>query len=720
VRALEPDYDGYAERNGVKVFYEVFNDAGSPTVMLHHGWPLAPGALWKMQVGFLARHYRVIAWDWPTNGRSDRPSDPNSLLLPEVAAHIPSIMEATSTQKAIWVGVSGGVMISLAAAMARPDLVSGMVLVGGAVGGAGEQAERDFEMLDALLHFDEEPVANPTGWQLMNAKAWESHWDEFVEFFVKSVFPEPHSTKAVEDFIGWASGTTAELQTAFFRANLVGGSGAEAKEITGNLLALLRACAEAVTCPVLVVHGELDAQAPLAMGVALADATDGDLLVIEGAGHVPLGRDAVKFNLAVRDFVDRIHPPPPKRRRWPRAHSRPRRALFVSSPIGLGHAARDVAIANELRAVRPDVEVVWLAQDPVTRLLDGRGEVVHAASRHLVNESAHIECEALDHELHAFQALRRMDEILVSNFHVFHDLVNDEQFDVVVADEAWDVDYFLHENPELKRSPLCWLTDFVGYLPMADGGDHEAALTADYNAEMLEQRARYRHLRDRSIFVGNADDVVDGTFGAGLPEIRAWTEANFAFPGYISGFDPASVDAAAVRAQFGWRDDEVVCVAAVGGSGVGRALLQKIVAAREPLAASIPGLRLVAVAGPRIDPASLGAPTGVDVVGYVPDLYKTFAACDLAMVQGGLTTTMELTALRKPFLYFPLENHFEQRIHVRHRLERYGAGRMMEYRSADPDELTVAIKEELARPTRYRPVETDGAAKAAALIAEVL
>ena len=61
--------------------------------------------------------------------------------------------------------------------------------------------------------------------------------------------------------------------------------------------------------------------------------------------------------------------------------------------------------------------------------------------------------------------------------------------------------------------------------------------------------------------------------------------------------------------------------------------------------------------------------------GYVPDLYRHLAACDLAVVQGGLTTTMELTAARRPFLYFPLRNHFEQNLHVAHRLDRHGAGR---------------------------------------------
>ena len=44
-----------------------------------------------------------------------------------------------------------------------------------------------------------------------------------------------------------------------------------------------------------------------------------------------------------------------------------------------------------------------------------------------------------------------MDEILVNNFMVFHDAVTGGEYDLVIGDEAWDVDYYLHENPELKR-----------------------------------------------------------------------------------------------------------------------------------------------------------------------------------------------------------------------------------------------------------------------------
>jgi UDP:flavonoid glycosyltransferase YjiC (YdhE family) len=129
---------------------------------------------------------------------------------------------------------------------------------------------------------------------------------------------------------------------------------------------------------------------------------------------------------------------------------------------------------------------------------------------------------------------------------------------------------------------------------------------------------------------------------------------------------------------------------------------------------------MIAVAGPRIDPASLDAPAGVEVRAFVPDLYRHLAACDLAVVQGGLTTTMELVAARRPFLYFPLRNHFEQNRHVRHRLERYGAGRCLTFDESPPEVIAEAIAIEIDRPVAYRPVETDGAARAAALIAEVL
>jgi predicted glycosyltransferase len=407
---------------------------------------------------------------------------------------------------------------------------------------------------------------------------------------------------------------------------------------------------------------------------------------------------------------------------WTRALGRGRRALYVSSPIGLGHAQRDVAIAEELRLIHPDLEIDWLAQHPVTAVLESRGERIHPMSAELASESAHITAESSEHDLNAFQAIRRMDEILLANFMVFYDAVQDGEYDLVIGDEAWDIDHYLHENPEIKSTAFAWMTDFVGWLPMPAGGAREAYVTADYNAEMIEHVERFPRIRDAAVFVGDPDDIVPDAFGPELPRIRDWTERHYGFSGYVTGFDPAPLVERRdeLRREFGYHDDERVVIVTVGGSGVGESLLRRVVAAYPEARRRVPGLRMIAVAGPRIDPASIAAPAGVEVRGFIPNLYQHLTVCDLAVVQGGLTTTMELTAARRPFLYFPLRNHFEQNRHVRHRLERYRAGRCMDYETSSPEVIAEAIAIEIERVPDYLPVATDGARRAAKLIAPLI
>jgi len=398
-----------------------------------------------------------------------------------------------------------------------------------------------------------------------------------------------------------------------------------------------------------------------------------------------------------------------------------KRALFISSPIGLGHAQRDVAIAKELRKQLPDLQIDWLAQDPVTRVLEGEGETIHPASEHLASESGHFESESAEHDLQCFQAWRRMDEIMVANFMLFHDVVTEDKYDLWIADEGWEIDHFLHEHPELKKANYAWLTDFVGFLPMPDGGEREAFLTSDYNAEMVEHIDDHPQVRDRAIFVGNPDDIVDERLGPDLPMIREWTEQHYDFSGYVTGFDPSDLgEREALRDELDYGPDEKVCIVTVGGSGVGESLLRKVIAAHPAAKSAVPELRMIVVAGPRIDPDALPFLDGLEVRPYVHNLYRHLAACDLAVAQGGLTTSMELTANRRPFIYFPLKHHFEQNFHVHHRLQRYGAGHRMDYDDSPPDAIAEAIAQEIGREVDYRPVETDGARKAAGHLAEML
>jgi pimeloyl-ACP methyl ester carboxylesterase len=707
-RARYPDEQGYVERDGVRVFYEVYGN-GEPTILFCPTWTLVHSRVWKMQIPYLARHHRVVAFDPRGNGKSDRPATVEAYAESEFARDARDVLDATGTEQAVVVGLSRGAQRALLLAAEHPERVLGLVLIGPwfpASRSLGGMRWRIMSHPRVRPMFTRRPITTRS-WAKFNAVHFRRDFRDFVEWFAATATNEAHSTKGFDDVVGWG------LQTDPGTLALTVLAEAAAPDTRRDQLALARR----VQCPVLVISGTQDKVTAHADARLLAKTTGGKLIAIEGGDHVPEARHPVVVNRAIRDFVD------PSFHRDPtvhRADGRPR-ALYVSSPIGLGHARRDVAIARELRALHPDLEVDWLAQDPVTRVLEAAGERIHPASVHLANESAHIESESAEHDLQCFQAVRRMDEILAANYMVFDDVVSETRYDLWIGDEAWELDYHLHENPSRKRAPFAWLTDFVGWLPMPESGEREVFVTADYNAEMVEHIRDHPEIRDRAIFVGNPEDIVGERLGPGLPGIREWTERNFDFAGYITGFDQAELrDRERLRRELGYQRHERVCLVTVGGSGVGASLLRRVMAAFPAAMELVPGLRMIVVAGPRIDPATLPAAEGLEVRAYVDDLYRHLAACDLAVVQGGLTTAMELTAAQRPFLYFPLRHHFEQRFHVAHRLDRYRAGRQMDFDQATPEVIAQAIAEEIGRDVDYRPVETDGTRLAAQRIAELL
>jgi pimeloyl-ACP methyl ester carboxylesterase/predicted glycosyltransferase len=714
VQAREPDSEGFVEHDGVKIHYEVHGD-GDTTILLLPTWPIVHKRLWKMQVPYLARHHRVVTYDGPGNGRSDRPLRPEPYQHSTQVEYARLVLDATGTGQAVVAGASLAANWVLEFAASHPDRTLGCITIAGSVPlGTVDPADASEDAFLAappdlppsvVPELGQDP---PSHWAKWNRQYWLDHYEDFTAFFFGQIFSEPRSTKGIEDSVGWASETTPEVLLA------EAGAAPPTRAHIEDWCARLR-------CPVLHVHGSDDRVVALSISEELAELTGGRLLVFEGGGHVPHARDPVRCNIAIHEFVSSLRSAQPRRDTWTRGISRPRRVLYLSSPIGLGHARRDLAIAQELRRQLPGVEIDWLAQHPVTEALERAGEQVHPASRFLASESAHIEDEAAEHDLHAFQALRRMDEILVANFMLFQEVVRERAYDLVAADEAWEVDHFLYENPELKRFQYAWMTDFVGFLPMPDGGRREALVAADYNAEMIEHIARYPRMRDRAVFIGDPDDIAPGRFGQDLPYIGDWVRDNYTFAGYVTGFGPGPyADRGALREQLGYHPDEQVCVVTVGGSGVGSHLLRKVLGGYQEIARRVPALRMVVVTGPRIDPASLPTAEGLEIHGYVPDLHRHLAASDLAIVQGGLTTCMELTALGRPFIYIPLRHHFEQNFHVPHRLRRYGSGRRLDYADITPGRLAEVVAAEIGKNVSYLPVTTDGAARAATLLAELL
>jgi pimeloyl-ACP methyl ester carboxylesterase/predicted glycosyltransferase len=679
---------GIVEREGVRIHWERWGD-GEETILFLPSWSIVHARIWKMQLPWFARRHRVLCFDPRGNGRSDRPADPASYSEEEFAADALAVLDATGTERAALVGLSMGGQRGLLLAANHPERVTAAVFIGPSVPIAPGRESPPFE----------EELDTDEGWAKYNAHYWRRDYHGFVEYFMRQIFCEPHSTKQIEDGVGWGLETDAETLIATARGWRL-----------PDREAVLDLCSR-VHCPVLVIHGDQDAISPPARGRALAQATGAKLVVLPGSGHCPQARIPVKVNLEIEAFLGGPRPRRPRRTTHPRA-------LYVSSPIGLGHAQRDLAIARELRSRRPELEIHWLAQHPVTAVLEAAGETIHPASWTLANESAHIESRMGEHELRVFQAIREMDEILAANFMAFHDLVGEESYDVWIGDEAWELDFFLHENPELKRSPYVFLTDFVGWLPV---DEREARITADYNAENIEHVEGLPHVRDAAIFVGEPEDIVPDRFGPDLPLIRDWVPRHFDFSGYVLPFDPADLrDAVRLKQELGFDPRRPLVVGAVGGSGVGLPLLRRIASGFAELRLELPDAELLLVCGPRIDPADVASVEGMRAVGYVDDLYRVLACCDLAIVQGGLTTTMELVANRRPFVHVPLRGHFEQNGHVAHRLARYGAPPPTPYENTSPRELAGLMRERLAAPVGYRRVESGGAARAAELILDAV
>jgi pimeloyl-ACP methyl ester carboxylesterase len=286
-RARYPDAEGIVERDGVRVFYEVYG-RGEPTVLFLPTWTIIHSRHWKLQIPYFARHARAITFDPRGNGRSDRPSDPAAYDEVEFAADALAVLDATATERAVVVSLSLGAQRALLLAAGHPERIAGAVFIGPALPLGGLSGDRAI-----LDRFDEE-LDTDDGWAKYNRHYWLRDYAGFLEFFFSECLSEPHSTKQIEDAVGWGLGTTPETLLAS-----EGGAGLGSREKVEELCAQVR-------CPVLVIHGQEDRVRPVAHGAELARLTGGTFVEFEDGGHLPHARDPVKVNLLVRDFVESV------------------------------------------------------------------------------------------------------------------------------------------------------------------------------------------------------------------------------------------------------------------------------------------------------------------------------------------------------------------------------------------------------------------------------
>lgn len=376
-----------------------------------------------------------------------------------------------------------------------------------------------------------------------------------------------------------------------------------------------------------------------------------------------------------------------------------------------------MAIARELKKRNSDLEILWLAGDPARRVIEEAGEVLLPECEELGKDSYLAEKISNGYGLNLNKYLFRVLLEWRKSIDVLRKITKKQSFDLIIADEAYELIIAFLLFPKIKKAPFVMIYDFLGF-DATTKNPLEKLGTYFWNFAWITGN-RTPWVEDLSLFVGSKEDIADKSYGLFLPNARKHALKHYKFLGNILPFNPQEYsDQDEMKQRLGYGSGTLI-ICSVGGTAIGAGLLNLCSRTYGILKDKLPDLQMVLVCGPRINPESIAVTDGIEIKGYVPKLYEHLAACDLAIVQGGGTTTMELVSLNKNFLYFPLEEHFEQKL-VSDKLTSIDAGVKMNFSETNESSLAEAILKNLGKPVNYQKVTIDGAIKAAEFIEPLL
>lgn len=393
--------------------------------------------------------------------------------------------------------------------------------------------------------------------------------------------------------------------------------------------------------------------------------------------------------------------------------------LFISGSLGLGHITRDLAIANKLREKYPEAKIKWLATHPATLMLEDAHEILLPEASEYANDNVFAEQCSNGNNLNLLKYLLKSKNAWQQNVRVFGKVMHKYDFDLVIGDETYEIAIGLRDHPDIKTAPVVILYDFVGLDSMTLNPLEKIGVYMWNRKWSYNYRKKITTPVDMGIFIGRLDDVPDKSFGFLLPNRRDFAEAMFQFAGYITPFDVSALPSKNIlRKKYGYNNQPLV-VAAVGGTSIGQELLELCGKAFLQARKKIPGLQMTLITGPRIKPDFLDVPEEVEVQPFVPKLYEYFAASDLAIVQGGATSIIELTAMNKPFIYFPVEQQCEQ-ANIASNLRKNNIGVGMKLSGTTPDMLSDQIVALFGKKINYPEIPLDGARRVVELMEPLL
>ena len=392
--------------------------------------------------------------------------------------------------------------------------------------------------------------------------------------------------------------------------------------------------------------------------------------------------------------------------------------LFISWQGAMGHVTRDLAIVNEFHRITPDVDVSWIAHPLGAKLIQEAGEKLLPESE-LVGDYNLVLAQATEKfGLNLLKYVQRYQESSKKNAQLVNQLLQKYNFDLIVGDEIYETLVAFAEGRIQLNCPVIMIEDFIGIQSM--DGNFIMRMGSYLKNRKLVKATEKTSSTITHLFVGEFEDIADRRYDFFLPNCRDFARKYYQFLGHIVRFDPAEYrNKTKIRTKLGYENEPLV-ICATGGTGVGRELLELCGKAYPLLKKEIPDLHMVCVCGELLglDPPKLSPE--VELHTFIPNIYEHYAACDLAVVVGGGTTTIELTALGKPFIFFPLENQFDQQIYVSERIARHKAGIRMEYSQTTPEMLAQAILKNIGRKMEDKSIPFDGAKKAAEIISKHL
>ena len=396
-----------------------------------------------------------------------------------------------------------------------------------------------------------------------------------------------------------------------------------------------------------------------------------------------------------------------------------KKILFISGSLGLGHVGRDIEIAKELRKLRTDVEISWMAESPASDVLEKEGEKLLPEAKELYSSNLELEKSTKEYKANLVQWVKAVQKGWAKNVNVYAKISETYDFDLWVGDEPYDIMIALVKNPSFKKSPFIVINDSLG-LDTNSLNIMEHLIVSMTNKAWMDFLSREPPLAELNIMIGEQEDIPDKNFGFMRPNRRRIAEKFVKFVGYIL---PADIEKfknkANAREVLGYGNDPFI-LCSIGGTSAGKDLLSLCIDAYPTMKQKIPRLKMILVCGPRLSPDSFRTPDGVKAFGYIPDLYKHLGAADLSIVTGGGTITLELTALERPFLYFPLREHAEQQFAVAPRCMRHNAGVRMDYAKTTPEQLAEAVVSNINKQVNYPILPTKGAQESARLINQIL